>query len=57
VPEAVWFGLANAVIYPAGRDVVTEFVVEDCLEGRDDLGWVLEKGLKVERDKERGGHG
>jgi hypothetical protein len=38
VPEAVRFGLADAVVYPAGRDVVTQFIVEDCLKGRDDLG-------------------
>jgi hypothetical protein len=53
VPEAIRFGLADAVVYPAGRDVVAEFVVEDCLEGRDDLGWVLEKGLKLKKERVR----
>ncbi len=31
----------DAVVYPAWRDVEGEFVVEDCLEGRDDLYSVI----------------
>lgn len=40
VPEAVGFGFADAVIYPARWDILGEFVVKDCLEGRDDLEYV-----------------
>jgi hypothetical protein len=50
VPETIGFGLADAVVYPAGRDVVAEFVVEDCLEGRNDLRWVLER-IKIEKKR------
>ena len=37
VPVAVWFRGADAVVHPSWGDVFGEFVVEDCLEGGDDL--------------------
>jgi len=37
VPKAVGGAAGDAVVYPAWRDVEGEFVVEDCLEGGDDL--------------------
>ena len=37
LPETVGCAARDAVVYPAWGDVEGEFVVEDCLEGGDDL--------------------
>ena len=42
MPKAVGLAAGDAVVYPAWRNVEGEFVVEDGLEGGDDLGRVLE---------------
>lgn len=40
VPEAGGSGAGDRVVYPSWGDGVAEFVVEDGLEGGDDLGFV-----------------
>lgn len=37
VPRTVWGGMLDAVIYPPDRNVVCNFIVQDRLEGGDDL--------------------
>jgi hypothetical protein len=46
LPEAVGGAARDAVVYPAWRDIERKFVVENCLEGGDDLGSVR-RGLKL----------
>lgn len=43
VPVSIGFGFGYAVVYPPWWDIVREFVVENCLEGGDDLRWALKE--------------
>jgi hypothetical protein len=37
MPVSIGLGFGNAVVYPSWRDAMREFIVEDCLEGGNDL--------------------
>ena len=48
VPVSVGDAAGDAVVYPAWRNVEGEFVIQDCLERRDDLDYVR-KMQRVEK--------